>query len=465
MVKVIGVELSKIFKLVMKIVFDLSDVVKYAIGNSSVSGIQRVQLKIVAEFAQTKRSGDDVWVSYFDEDAREFFYVRPDELLQGEGFDSELMLGRLGKVKKRFFPEKFRIKRYLKKFESNKIRRGLEKIFVYAMTIFSRRWLRKVGVLPGKNSEQVREITRESAGQMCENDVFVLLGSFWDYDQVMLRAEAHNTTGGRVFALVHDLIPILAPNFSTVGLNKIFEEFVPRLKSVATHLMAVSRHTASDLAGVLGVPVSSVKLLPLAHEFSGYDRNSICKINLPPDLRNIKYALCVGTIEVRKNGLLLLKLWKRMLDQGMDNIPHLVFAGKYGWRVSEFKEFLTRHCELKAIVHLVNGPGDDGLASLYANAEFCVFPSHYEGWGLPVGEAAWFGNYVIASSVSSVPEVCGRNVMDYVSPVDPDAWFDILCKVINEPTYLNMKKEQVKLMHCRRWQDVAEDLRIILKSE
>ena len=112
--------------------------------------------------------------------------------------------------------------------------------------------------------------------------------------------------------------------------------------------------------------------------------------------------LCVGTIESRKNGLSLLRAWQRLPAEMGEAAAILVFAGRYG-KIGgpDFREELAAGHGPAADVRVIDMPSDSELAWLYRNCLFTVYPSFVEGWGLPVGESAWFGKYCIASSNSA----------------------------------------------------------------
>lgn len=436
-----------------RIIFDISDVVKYSIGNSSVSGIQRVQLKIISNLSYIRP--DQCFVSFFNEAAGAFELVRAADLGLDEDFDSEKILARLGLLRSCFFPEKFSVKRYLKSFEANKVRRSWEKAKVYYCAVFMRDRLRRHGILSGLPASGIHEAPRTPLELLPRSDLYLLLGSFWDYAEVMGAAKDYKKRGGDVVALIHDLIPLVASDFSTSGLNRVFSSFVYNIPDIATKILAVSRCTAQDVLKVLGKRVGNVEVLPLAHEFSGSLRNPASTASLR-DSRDDPYALCVGTIEIRKNGIMLLRAWARLIEEGI-SVPRLVFAGKFGWRISNFKSYLSENGAVAKKVTLINSPNDTDLAALYGGAKFCLFPSFYEGWGLPVGEAAWFGRYVIASSAASVPEVCG-DLMDYADPDDLNAWVGFIKRAILDVEYVNSREARISSSPLRSWRDVAVDL-------
>jgi glycosyltransferase involved in cell wall biosynthesis len=446
----------------MSVYFDISDVIKYAVGNSSISGIQRVQVKLIFELARLPDT-QGVRVCYLDPLDDRFYEVDPKAIFPGGEFDSAGLLGRLGMLRNRFLPEKFQVKRYLKKYEQRKVRRGLEKLIVYVMAFVARSRLRERGMLDTSKRPHVAPISKLPLTALTPADTYALLGSFWDYDEVMAQAAAHKVRGGRVVALIHDLIPLVAPKYSTAGLAKVFSAFVRRLPDVVTEYLTVSNHTAQDLRRALadmGV-TSPIRTLRLAHELSGFTR-CVAPCETPPDIKE-DYVLCVGTIEVRKNGILLLRAWQQLLKDETLCVPKLVFCGKLGWRVAEFTNLLNADPRLRARVDIISSPSDAALAAIYRGARFCLFPSFYEGWGLPVGEAAWFGRVTLASSAASVPEVCG-DLLPYAAPEDMDTWVAAIRRLLIHPEEVTQREAAIAQAKLRTWHDVAVELYSIVMS-
>ena len=123
------------------------------------------------------------------------------------------------------------------------------------------------------------------------------------------------------------------------------------------------------------------------------------KYNLPE-----KYILSLSTIEPRKNIQLLIKAYNELVEEGKD-LPDLVLAGREGWKL---KEVFKNVDEEKTHVHFTGFIDDCDLAQIYREAELFVFPSKYEGFGLPVIEAMSQGTIVITSDAASLPEIVGE---------------------------------------------------------
>lgn len=91
--------------------------------------------------------------------------------------------------------------------------------------------------------------------------------------------------------------------------------------------------------------------------------------------------------------------------------------------------------ETEGLISILNHVSDADLNYLYEKAKFCVFPSFYEGWGLPVGEALAKGKAIICSSTGSLPEVGGRYVL-YADPWSPSEWAKCIYMLTSDPEYL-----------------------------
>lgn len=153
-----------------------------------------------------------------------------------------------------------------------------------------------------------------------------------------------------------------------------------------------------------------------------------------PDAPAEPFVIYCSTIEVRKNHLLLAKVWKRALDDGRD-MPRLVNVGKWGWGTDALQEYLDRHPQLQDKVRFTGAIGDRELVSLYRTAAFGVFPSFLEGWGLGASECLDFGLPVIVSTAAALSESTG-GLMPAVDPNDEDEWYDLICRWAGDPGLL-----------------------------
>jgi glycosyltransferase involved in cell wall biosynthesis len=176
-------------------------------------------------------------------------------------------------------------------------------------------------------------------------------------------------------------------------------------------VLAISRSTAHD-AGVYAarhrIPLPGpVRTIPVGTGFSPPLGQAA-----PPPSSGLpepgSYVLMVSTIEARKNHLLLFRVWQRLLaGMSRESVPKLVFAGRVGWMVGDLMAQLDNTGWLDGHIVLIENPSDADLAALYRGCLFTLFPSFYEGWGLPVTESLAFGKPCLTADNSSLPEAGG----------------------------------------------------------
>jgi glycosyltransferase involved in cell wall biosynthesis len=133
------------------------------------------------------------------------------------------------------------------------------------------------------------------------------------------------------------------------------------------------------------------------------------------------YALFVSTIEARKNHALLFRVWRRLLEEmPADRVPTLVFAGRVGWLIGDLMQQIANTDHLDGKLIIIEDPTDAELTALYRGCLFTLFPSFFEGWGLPVTESLAFGKPCIISNRTSLPEAGGKLARIF----DPDNLHD-----------------------------------------
>ena len=259
------------------------------------------------------------------------------------------------------------------------------------------------------------------------SSVLVFLGALWINDALMLAARAAQASGARIVSLLYDLTPVLETGH-TAAVNKLFDRYLTLLLQAASRVPAISKSSRSDFeeyARQRGqvAPAGTATGLPCGLTPQGRD------LDEAPWPR--PYALFVGTVESRKNHALALQAWKKLIERhGSERVPDLVCIGRLGWNAGEFlREYVFSQGLDGKVSVLSSSVGDDELARFYAHAEFTVYPSIYEGWGLPVSESLAFGKVPVVANNSSLPEAGGDlavyfdsdNVDSFVEAIETNA--------------------------------------------
>jgi alpha-1,3-rhamnosyl/mannosyltransferase len=213
---------------------------------------------------------------------------------------------------------------------------------------------------------------------------------------------------GPVVATIHDLSVIKYPDFHTLERVKMFEKYLLRTIDKAEYLITDSEFVRQDIIGTFAVDPEKVVTTLLGVEKRFYPRNEEqCVSFLDAYKLNYKsYILVVSTLEPRKNFRLVVDAYL-MLDRKIKEQFPLVIVGMNGWEMSQFDKDLEK-LKGQGYLRMLGYVPDEDLPLLYSAAKLFLYPSFYEGFGLPPLESMACGTPVITSNVSSLPEVIGE---------------------------------------------------------
>lgn len=291
--------------------------------------------------------------------------------------------------------------------------------------------------------------------------VLVFLGAVWINDALMLAARAAHAAGARCLYLLYDLTPVLETGH-TAAVNRLFDRYLLLVSQTGAAVPAISASSRRDFEQHCRdhgrtAPAGAVTGLPCGLAPELFTADQLAEPAWPRP-----YALFVGTVESRKNHLLALHAWQRLIDRhGAAAVPDLVCIGRLGWHADAFlDEYLaTGGLDGKVSVLSTSVP-DDELARFYAQAQFTVYPSRYEGWGLPVSESLAFGKVAVVADNSSLPEA-GGDLADYFASDDLDAFVDVLERRALDPVVREQTEERIAARPPDpiTWERVADVIR------
>jgi len=287
----------------------------------------------------------------------------------------------------------------------------------------------------------------------------ILLGCFWSHGNTADRFITAKRAGARIGAYIYDIIPISHPEFCDAGLVRDFSRSVSELCRIVDFVLTISVSTKDTLLEFMDkysdrtFPAAAV---PLAHSLTARSPGS----QWPSKLNGLKgkpYVAYVSTIEGRKNHAYVVSAWRQLAAEGVDT-PHLLFVGRYGWRIDGLMDLLDGTDNLGGKVQFVHDLTDSELNAVYEQSQFTVFTSYVEGWGLPVGESLLHGKPCVASNSSSIPEV-GGDFVDYVDPLNLRDGIETFRKMIVDADYLEERRLNIEQNFVpRSWAEVTADM-------
>ena len=245
---------------------------------------------------------------------------------------------------------------------------------------------------------------------------------------------------------IHDLTFFLYPKLHTRGRTLVMPFFIKNAMRHAEGLIFVSEATRADAEKLIPGTGNLRRIVPLGVDLQGFDIHpQETKAVLGRFSIQRPFVLFVGTLEPRKNVPRLIQAFDRIANEHPDLL--LVLAGKPGWDFDDV--FAAIHAsKYKNRIRHLGFVGDSEKRALLVACEALVYPSLYEGFGLPVLEAMAAGAPVITSNVSSLPEVAGDAAM-LVNPLSVDDIADALRTIVSNTT----KRADLRALGKRRATD------------
>jgi glycosyltransferase involved in cell wall biosynthesis len=299
--------------------------------------------------------------------------------------------------------------------------------------------LRALCAVPG--SLLPHRIGRGPSAPFAQGDVLLVAGAGWDdFGHAHRLISAKRRFGLRLGVLVYDLIPLRRQEWCDRQSAQRFRLWIDALLTEADLLLAISQATSRDVAAhraTLGLPHLPATVIRLGDGFSPPLDDVPTGIDRP-------YALFVSTLEIRKNHAVLIEAWRELLKRhGPDQVPALVLVGRQGALTGDMLSLLRQSAFLDGMVVWRQDCGDAELAALYRGCRFTLFPSLYEGWGLPVAESLCFGKPCLAANASSVPEI-GGSLVDYFDPLDLHDALRVIETAIFDPAGLAEREAMIR---------------------
>lgn len=222
--------------------------------------------------------------------------------------------------------------------------------------------------------------------------------------------------GLRPVFLIHDLIPITHPEFCRQGEAV---RHMARMRHALASAQGVIANSCATLDALAAFAASEGRAMPESVvAWLGADEQA-APARIDPPARPC--FVTIGTIEARKNHLLLLHIWERLAARLGDQTPELVLVGQRGWEADDVFALLDRSPRLRGHVRELGRCDDATMLAMIDSARAVLLPSFIEGFGIPLIEALQRGTPVIASDQPVFREIAG-DIPLYLDPLDGQGW-------------------------------------------
>jgi len=305
-----------------------------------------------------------------------------------------------------------------------------------------------------------------------EENMFVLLGAAWvNSDYFYEITKIKRQLRAKFACVIHDLIPIYARETCDQGTAEVFRVFLEQAYRLTDLFICVSENTRRDLerfAAAEGFPAPQACVVTHATEFR--DVADIVEFrpegsrSLPSHSLPESFVLFVSTIEGRKNHRFAFNIWRKLLSTYGDETAVLVCVGRFGWRSEEFIRDVVATNNLSGKIIIKSDVSDEELDELYDRCMFTIYPSLYEGWGLPISESLGKGKLCVCSNTSSMPEA-GQEFALYIEPTDPTAAFETVKALIEDRPRLASLNLRIRQGFVpKSWTQAAEEYLEVLSE-
>ncbi|EEA95895.1 glycosyltransferase family 1 protein [Pseudovibrio sp. JE062] len=412
-----------------KLYFDLTTLRQNRSTSLQANGVTRTLYETAKRFYK-----DDIEVTFICHDARknEYVSVQADPLFASDDLNPACLPDLLGAPVKAFRSEKYR-------------NRKLKGLFHKLRHTLRARANETTGAYDGEALQE--PLTDIDAP-------FLSLGNLEEARRLTeyVKSRAPYVP---VYVMIHDISPLRLNDPEEDLGAKLWLEHLRRTVTTRPHVIANSEYTRNDLLKFLAeqkLPSpQSTSVAHLAHEFQ--EAEPIYPLRQRPEHG---FFLLLGDIRYRKNAKLVFDAYLHIVEQDENaQLPQLICAGAIpnGAFASLNKD--QKYTPIGKFVTIVQSPTNAELTALYKEAIALVYPSLFEGYGLPVGEALWMGTPVLASNATSIPEVGGDHCQ-YFDPHNAEELATLIQSTIQSKEAL--RAELPARDELRQWQNVQQDI-------
>ncbi|AYM89690.1 glycosyltransferase [Serratia sp. 3ACOL1] len=297
-------------------------------------------------------------------------------------------------------------------------------------------------------------------------DIVFSAGINWDPRPLAEIIKAKKAIGFKFSQIIYDATPLITPQLHAVEAYEWYNRFF-YLSTLASDSIIYGGETAMRDGKVwqssFGWPVADGIALKFGSDIAPQLEHSQDEAILHDMGITGPFMLSVGTLEIRKNHETLYKAYLKLLEEGFDQLPQLVFVGGAGWKAKDLFDVISRDSRVKGKI-LILRTTDQQLDVLYRHCKFTLLASLYEGWSLTLPESLGYQRFCLTSDVDPLRET-GRDLVDYIHPWDVAGWASKIKYYSLHEDELLRREERIRNEWVPiSWVDCAHQVIVDLKS-
>lgn len=274
-------------------------------------------------------------------------------------------------------------------------------------------------------------------------DVLLSLCASWTIAGHPEAAAAARAGGTTVVRMIYDLIPTIKPQWVDEGTSRRVTQWVRNLLTSSDTVLTISEFSRSEIAAYCEeshLPTPPLAVVRLGDELESADDEHP---PLPRFVPRRPFFVCVSTLDIRKNHRLLYDAWQVLASRDAAACPDLICLGVPHLYVTDLLREIRQDRRVNGRIHFLHGVEDAELAWYYRHCAATIYPSRYEGWGLPVAESLGHGRLCLASNATSIPEISSE-LPAFFDPLDVHGLVALVSRTLHDPDWVRQKETEIR---------------------
>jgi glycosyltransferase involved in cell wall biosynthesis len=311
----------------------------------------------------------------------------------------------------------------------------------------------------------VVDTSPEATAFAAPGDAIVSVGATWCLPGHAEAAAVARSRGVLVARMIYDLIPTIKPQWLEPVHTQAITLWVREVLTGSDRVLTISEYSRREIEQYCAecrfdLPSLAVVRLGDVLETTASGRGPAA---LPKFVPSRPFFLCVSTLDVRKNHRLLYDAWTQLAARRGDACPDLVCIGMPHLHVTDLLRELRQDRAVNRRIHVLHGVEDFELDWYYKNCAATIYPSKYEGWGLPVAESLGHGRLCLASHATSIPEI--SDLPEFFDPFDVHGVAGLVERVLDEPAWVQDREERIRAeFQPTDWRETAAQVLAALEE-